>query len=359
MHCSMIGSWWVLEKEHHENKVRVKHFTTLPNGEYMPKWDDEVDDGDVTNLVLDIRNDCINRGFWDVTEESPATTRMKRPKSVPETDGESYKKKKANDTKSVQIEEDTSSPSKEKIPVNQLYTLMKTVIGKLDNIDTSIESKVGALLAPMNERLAKMEKDFQKMKEKDAADERKEDANSNIDVNENAEINSKEMSWMVEMNSTSQDGLPSQRVVKKARKASKKCEDMGLDKKKGFDKKVLKTKIQVPHLLDNASGDETWSDPVQRDKARDLSDRLDVFVAMARKLNKPTPTPSSPPHKRQTKLASSQLFPFIGNSTVRRIITGVTPSVSAYDPFADVDDDKMRNLLHFLLDDEYDFLFFT
>ena len=95
------------------------------------------------------------------------------------------------------------------------------------------------------------------------------------------------------------------------------------------------------------------SDRVQRDKARDLADRLDAIAAWARKMNKPTsPTPSSPPHKRQTKLASSQLFPFIGNSTVKRIITGVTPSVSAYDPFADVDDDKVRNLLHFLLDNE-------
>ena len=162
------------------------------------------------------------------------------------------------------------------------------------------------------------------------------------------------------MNSTSQDGLPSQRVVKKAKKASKKCEDMGLDKKKVFDKKVLKTKIQVPHLLDNASGDETWSDPVQREKVTDIGDHLDALAAMDKKLNKPTsPTPSSPPQKRQTKLASSQLFPFVGNSTVKRIITGVTPSVSAYDPFADVDADKMRNLLHFLLDDEYVFLLFS
>lgn len=162
------------------------------------------------------------------------------------------------------------------------------------------------------------------------------------------------------MNSTSQDDLPTQRVVKKARKASQKCEDIGLDKIKVSDKKVLKTKIQVPHLLDNSSGDETLSDPVQRDKARDLADRLDAIASLARKMNKPTsPTPSSPPHKRQTKLASSQLFPFVGNSTVKRIITGVTPSVSAYDPFADVDDDKVRNLLHFLLDDEYVFLFLT
>jgi len=97
----------------------VRHFTTEPNGQYTPKWDDEVDDGDVINLVLDIRNDCINRGFWDVTEESPATTRLKRPKSVPETDGQSSKKKKGDDTKTVGIEENTNSPS-----VSYIYTFL-------------------------------------------------------------------------------------------------------------------------------------------------------------------------------------------------------------------------------------------
>lgn len=75
--------------------------------------------------------------------------------------------------------------------MNQLSTLMKTLIGKLDNIDTSIETKIGVLLAPMNKKLATMEKELQKLKEKDVADDRKEDANSN--VNEHAEVNSREM----------------------------------------------------------------------------------------------------------------------------------------------------------------------
>ncbi|KAL0659404.1 hypothetical protein Bca4012_079989 [Brassica carinata] len=325
------------EKEHHEDKVRVRHFTTEPNGQYTPKWDDEVDDGDVINLVLDIRNDCINRGFWDVTEESPATTRLKRPKSVPETDGQSSKKKKGDDTKTVGIEENTNSPSKEEIPVSQLYTLMKTLTGKLDNIDTSIEAKVGSLLAPITEKLATMEKELQKMKQK-----------RQLMRGKKMQIPTLTIMKMLKM-------VYLLNVLSKSKEGKQKCEDMGLDKKKVFDKKVLKTKIQVPHLLDNASGDETWSDPVQREKVTDLGDHLDALAAMAKKLNKPTsPTPSSPPQKRQTKLASSQLFPFVGNSTVKRIITGVTPSVSAYDPFADVDADKMRNLLHFLLDDEYE-----
>ena len=58
-------------------------------------------------------------------------------------------------------------------------------------MDTLIEDKVCAILTPMNEKLATMEKELQKMKEKDWADDRKEDANSI--ANENAEVNSKEM----------------------------------------------------------------------------------------------------------------------------------------------------------------------
>lgn len=104
---------------------------------------------------------------------------------------------------------------------------------------------------------------------------------------------------MVEVNSTSHDGLPTQRVVKKPRNASKKSGKKMAEKK-------LKNKIKEPHLLDNTLGEDMWSDPVQREKSKELGDCLDGFVDFARKLNKSTsPTPSSPQHKRQTKLASS------------------------------------------------------
>ncbi|WZZ50204.1 hypothetical protein YC2023_050311 [Brassica napus] len=289
-----------------------------------------MDDLDVNELVHDISHDCVIHRFWDVTEEPPATTNIKRPATGVESNGS----------------------KKEDIPVRQLYILLETLSGKLDKMDTLIEDKVCAIITPMNEKLATMEKELQKMKEKDCADDRKEDANSI--ANENAEVNSKEMSWMVEINSTSHDGLPTQRVVKKPRNASKKSGNVVDDKKKMAEKK-LKNKIKVPHLLDNASGEDTWSDPVQREKSKKLGDRLDALADFARKLNKYTsPTPSSPQHKRQTKLVLSQLFSFVGNSTVKRIITSVTPSVSAYDLFSAVDDEKMRKLLNFLLDKEND-----
>ncbi|CAH8374018.1 unnamed protein product [Eruca vesicaria subsp. sativa] len=55
----------------YELMVRVKPFITQTEGELLPQWDDGVDDEDVTSLVDDIRNDCVDQGFWDVTEEPP------------------------------------------------------------------------------------------------------------------------------------------------------------------------------------------------------------------------------------------------------------------------------------------------
>ncbi|CAF1927233.1 unnamed protein product, partial [Brassica napus] len=278
-------------------------FFTQPDGLFTPKWSDEMDDPDVNEYIT---HDCVINRFWDVTEEPPATTNIKRPA----TSVESCKKRKGNDTNTVEVEEESNGLKKEDIHVSRLYTLLETLSGKVDKMDTLIEAKVCAIIAPMNEKLATMEKELQKMKEKDCADDRKEDANSI--ANENAEVNSKEMSWMVEVNSTSHDGLPTQRVVKKPRNASKKSGNVVDDKKKMAEKK-LKNKIKEPHLLDNTLGEDMWSDPVQREKSKEL-----------------------------------------GNFIVKRIITSVTPSVSAYDPFSAVDDEKMRKLLHFLLDKEND-----
>lgn len=107
----------------------------------------------------------------------------------------------------------------------------------------------------------------------------------------------------------------------------------------------------MPHLLDLSSG-ETYTDPIQRDIFKGVTGNLDTIVAKVNKLSNPLKS-FTPQPKRHIKLAPSQLFPFIGNSTVKRIITGVTPSVTAYDPFADVENSKIQNLLHFQLVTEY------
>ena len=46
-----------------------------------------MDDPDVNELVYDISHDCVIHGFWDVTEEPPATTNIKRPATGVESNG--------------------------------------------------------------------------------------------------------------------------------------------------------------------------------------------------------------------------------------------------------------------------------
>ncbi|KAF3519437.1 hypothetical protein DY000_02060643 [Brassica cretica] len=335
--------------------VRVRHFFSHVDENLVPKWDGELEDENVNHLIRDILDDCVNRKAWDLVETS-VTKRTKRKESIPMNVSEDSSNK---DKKAKPMEDGWYNADGNDTPSTAMLTMLKTLTEKVDNmntnmatklmagLDAAIGMKVDVIIGPLIEKFAILEMEMRKMKGKMVPEETKEAANSNVNINE--EVTSDAMSWMVEIKSTSQDGIPARHVVKKVTKTCKKGGDMGLDKNNLFENKVFKTKIQVPHLLDTAS-EETWSDTKQREKIRKVSDGLDAIAAAARKFNKPTS--STPQPKRQTKLASSQLFPFIGNSTVKRIITGVIPSVSAYDPFAVVEDTKIRNLLHFLLDDE-------
>ncbi|KAG2251520.1 hypothetical protein Bca52824_081656 [Brassica carinata] len=324
------------EKIEHEDKVRVRPFFSHIDENLVPKWDGELEHENVNHLIRDILDDYVNRKAWDLVETS-VTKRTKRKESIPMNVSEDSANK---DKKAKPMGDGRYNADDNDTPSTAMLTMLKT-----DR--KTIGTKVDVIIAPLIEKFAILEMEMRKMKGKMVPEERKEAANSNVNINE--EVTSDAMSWMVEIKSTSQDGIPARHVVKKVTKTCKKGGDMGLDKNNLFENKVFKTKIQVPHLLDTAS-EETWSDTKQREKIRKVSDGLDAIAAAARKFNKPTS--STPQPKRQTKLASSQLFPFIGNSTVKRIITGVIPSVSAYDPFAVVEDTKIRNLLHFLLDDE-------
>ena len=60
-----------------------------------------MDDPDVNEYIT---RDCVIHRFWDVTEEPPATTNIKRPA----TGVESYKKRKGNDTNTVEVEEESN-----------------------------------------------------------------------------------------------------------------------------------------------------------------------------------------------------------------------------------------------------------
>lgn len=162
---------------------------------------------------------------------------------------------------------------------------------------------------------------------------------------------------MVHTKVASQDDLPVRYVAKNVNKQCKKNEKLNGKQVKVDEiqeKKDLKEK-QVQNIVTNqkkkvkqeAASSETFSNPVHRR----FHDGLNAMFTGMCGAKDHTPLP-----KRQTKLASSQLFPFVGNSTVKRIITGVTLSIAAYDPMAIVDEIKANHLLGFLQQDEYVFI---
>ncbi|KAH0910699.1 LOW QUALITY PROTEIN: hypothetical protein HID58_034020 [Brassica napus] len=124
--------------------VRVRHFLKQTNGELTLKWSDEIDD---------------NSDFGMLLMNLPVTKRMKRPKSYPAADAESSKMNKLM-IKAVEVEKDIIVQIKNLCEPDLQHEEDEKLI-----TCTSIEANVSALLAPMNEKLETMEKDFQRMKE--------------------------------------------------------------------------------------------------------------------------------------------------------------------------------------------------
>ncbi|CAG7864317.1 unnamed protein product [Brassica rapa] len=59
-------------------------------------------------------------------------------------------------------------------------------------------------------------------------------------------------------------------------------------------------------------------------------------------------TLEEPTRRQKPQLTKTQVWPFVGNSTVKRIITGVTPSTVSYDPFAKVESRKLVKVMDFI-----------
>ena len=99
---------------------------------------------------------------------------------------------------------------------------------------------------------------------------------------------------------------------------------------------MKKEKNVVPQLRDSA---ETWSSSEDKNKYGKLDATLDQLAASFL---------DGPLQKRKPQLTKTQVYPYVGNSTVKRIITGV--SKAYYDPLAKVDETKFKKLLDYLHD---------
>lgn len=159
-------------------------------------------------------------------------------------------------------------------------------------------------------------------------------------------------SWLVmEGKQTSQDEFQVRQVVKKATMSVVKKTKIVVKKEKHDGKKHQKEKI----ILNEAGSDIediTEQYLVEENKMassseEDVEDIANNGLSTAEKLKD-----DITPLKRVPKLAVSQKLPYIGNSTVKRIIPGVITSTNDYDPMEVVEETKLRTLMEFIFNDE-------
>ncbi|KAL0715615.1 hypothetical protein Bca4012_064937 [Brassica carinata] len=182
-------------------------------------------------------------------------------------------------------------------------------------------------------------------------------------------------SWILQKKINSEDGLPIDCVVKKEKKAKKMIEEEDLANKevkktekkagtplrrvkqeKGFEipelsdlankevnltekkdgiplRRVKQEKaFEIPELNDESISSESWENHLQWEKS--VNCRA-VLEALASTLEEPT-------RRRKPQLTKTQVWPYLGNSTVKRIITGEKDSKEPYDPLAKVEAGNCR-----------------
>lgn len=200
-------------------------------------------------------------------------------------------------------------------------------------------------------------------------------------------------SWIVEEKPGSQDGMPVKRVVKKAvftvktkkKKAGEVSEDLvlcekkpptkGLTRKKvtnvpnkGFKKpeqkkiaapkgvkKTMRTveddvedvtdKVMADNLKMVSSSEETFSNPQDQMANKTLDAALTSILQGVQGLDG-----GITQGRRVPQLAGSQKFPYVGNSTVKRIITDAPPSSSLPEHLQPISDEKFESLTDWLED---------
>ncbi|XP_020866165.1 uncharacterized protein LOC9330101 [Arabidopsis lyrata subsp. lyrata] len=368
---------FITDEKIEHGEVRVRHMVPVALHDMYPKWsDDDANNRDplLHKLIEDIIEDRLDPNGWPVVERVkkqknslPAKKKkIKRSEQQSEDSGEEKESLPAK-KKTVKIseqdsedsgEEKESLPAKKKVKISEqdseLLTMLKTINETLANLGNqvgNIDGKVNMVDQTCKTKFAKMEEAIKQLQEgevKGQADE----------------VNSKtSTSWMVvETKGILQDpdDIPLKQVVKNIAsvKRGRKIEEMKkvvVKKEKEVVKKHEKAKNQnidygsdiedvtEKHFIEEhtmaSSGDE-----------EDIADKAVKNVVAFLHSNLLDDT--TPLTKRVPKLANSQKLPYIGNSTVKRIIPGVITSLYDYDPMEMVEESKLRKLMEYINDDE-------
>ncbi|CAF2143911.1 unnamed protein product [Brassica napus] len=278
----------------------------------------------------------------------PATKSTKRkshvnPPCVLDTMDVGPSTKRTKDTEHVNGCHTSETVVSHNIAILGLVESVKNLTAKIDGIDVivadkvsekldatiqaKVDAKVGLYKDEVMMKIAMLVEDVKNLKKKAGVNIPIDVANSNDHnsiVPEEDDASSNELSWMLQKKINSQDGLPIECVVKKEKKKTmvkpeRKTTDVKNKGKKAEVpvKKVKKEKaFVIPELNDKSISSGDWKNHLEWEKSNKCRQVMQELASTLEKVKL----------KRKPHLTKTQVWPFVGNSTVKRIITGVTPS---------------------------------
>ncbi|KAL0685137.1 hypothetical protein Bca4012_051985 [Brassica carinata] len=340
------------EKRNH-GKIRVRHMVVKAIEDRYPKWEDHKVSTELDNMIQDILKGQLDEKLWEVMAATKSKKRKNivDPPVVPDTIDVGTSTKRKKDKAHVDGCHASDMVVAHNIAILGLVESVKNLSAKIDGIDVNVadkvsekldatiqakvDAKVGLYEKEMMEKIAMLVEDIKNLKESPYVNIHTDVANSNDHnsiAQEEDDDSSNALSWMIEKKINSQDGLPIQCVVKKEKKTSKAmetkvCKTIDVKKKGKKDevplKKVKKEKaIVIPELNDISISSKDWQQHLQWEKSEKCREAIEALTSI---LEEPT-----------------------RDSTVKRIITGVTPSTVSYDPFAKVESQKLTKVMDFI-----------
>ncbi|KAL0814977.1 hypothetical protein Bca101_071420 [Brassica carinata] len=352
---------------HGGDLVRVRHMIMKPVKDTYPKWDNDKIYTDLDNMIKDILNGQLNEKFWDAV---PTTKCQKRKNGVPASvvPNQRPSTMRRKDKEPADGGEASDMAAEHNVAISGLAELVKILTAKMEGIDDSVADKVTKALdatidSKVEERVRAYESDLRNQITKLEAQIN--DSKNNADVNIAPDVAtskayedeedgacSNDLSWIVQKKINSQDGLPVDCVVKKEKKDKKTIDStqnlttevvIKTEKKTGIPLRRVKQEkaFEIPQLNDESISSKDLENHLQWEKS--VNCRA-VLEALASNLKEPT-------RRRKPQLTKTQVWPFVGNSTAKRIISGEKVSKEPYDPLAKVEAEKLQKVLDFINSD--------
>ncbi|KAG2281280.1 hypothetical protein Bca4012_049753 [Brassica carinata] len=313
-----------------------------PVEDIYPKWDNDKIYTDLDNMIKYILNGQLNEKFWDAV---PTTKCQKRKNGVaasvvPNQRPSTMRRK---DKEPADGSEASDMAADHNVAISGLAELVKILTAKMEGIDDSVADKVTKALdatidSKVEARVRAYESDLQNQIAKLEAQIN--DSKNNADVNIAPDVPTSKAY------EDEEDGACSNDLIRRRWISTQNLTTevvIKTEKKVGIPLRRVKQEkaFEIPQLNDESISSKDLENHLQWEKS--VNCRV-VLEAFASNLKEPT-------RRRKPQLTKTQVWPFVGNSTVKRIISGEKVSKEPYDPLAKVEAEKLQKVLDFINSD--------